>query len=142
LLITNHHVINARRKEGIAEPDATKEDFRLQAEHTRILFDYVTKAVPNPVSTVAGALLYADKKLDFALVRLPEATPHRSPLRLRTHAIRKTSVQALGIGVNLLQHPNGEPMRLGFRNNYVLLGDDRWLSYLTDTAVGSSGSPV
>jgi endonuclease G len=142
LLITNHHVINARRKEGIAEPDATAEDFRLQAEHTQILFDYVTSAVPAPVKAGPAALLYADKELDFALLRLPEGAPSRPPLRLRTHAIRKTPIQALGIGVNLLQHPNGDPMRLGFRNNYVVLGDDRWLSYLTDTAIGSSGSPV
>jgi endonuclease G len=35
-----------------------------------------------------------------------------------------------------------EPMRIGFRNNFVVRGDQRWLSYLTDTQGGSSGSPV
>lgn len=33
-------------------------------------------------------------------------------------------------------------MRLGFRNNFVVSGSDSRLSYLTDTAGGSSGSPI
>jgi endonuclease G len=32
-------------------------------------------------------------------------------------------------------------MRLGFRNNFVVTGTESRLSYLTDTAGGSSGSP-
>jgi endonuclease G len=49
---------------------------------------------------------------------------------------------ALRDRVNVLQHPNGEPMRLGFRNNFVITGSEARLSYLTDTAGGSSGSPI
>jgi hypothetical protein len=142
LLITNHHVINARRKEGFVEKDASEQDFRLQAENTQILFDYVSKDMPEPILTGRGALLYNNKELDFALLHLPVGAPNRSSLRLRPHVMRKNAMQALGMGVNLLQHPNGKPMRLGFRTNYVVSGDDRWLSYLTDTDVGSSGSPV
>ena len=33
-------------------------------------------------------------------------------------------------------------MRLGFRNNFVVSGSAERLSYLTDTAGGSSGSPI
>jgi hypothetical protein len=33
-------------------------------------------------------------------------------------------------------------MRLGFRNNFVVTGSAERLSYLTDTAGGSSGSPI
>ena len=33
-------------------------------------------------------------------------------------------------------------MRLGFRENFVVFGSDKGLTYLTDTASGSSGSPV
>lgn len=143
LLITNFHVVNARRKEGQIEPDASAQDFQLQAENTRIMFNYVDKAaVPQPVSTGPGALVVADAALDFAILRLPPGEAQPPPLRFRSHVIRKTLVQALGSRVNLLQHPNGNPMRLGFRNNYVVVGDDTNLSYLTDTAVGSSGSPV
>ncbi|WP_326540924.1 trypsin-like peptidase domain-containing protein [Pseudorhodoferax sp.] len=141
LLVTNHHVVNARRKEGVQEPDASPQDFRLQAEHTRVLFDYI-EAEAVDTETGPGALLYSNAALDFALLRLPASAPARPPLRLRSHLIRKTKIQALGTAVNLLQHPNGKPMRLGFRNNYVVAADEQRLSYLTDTAVGSSGSPV
>lgn len=143
LVITNHHVINARRKDGHAEPDATEQDFRLQAENTSILLDYVTRE--NTLESILsgpGALQYADRSLDFALLRFAGPAAARAPLRLRKNLIRKNLVQSLGTRVNLLQHPNGEPMRLGFRNNYVVVGDGETLSYLTDTSVGSSGSPV
>jgi V8-like Glu-specific endopeptidase len=143
LVITNHHVINARRKDVQPEPDATESDFQLQAEHTTLQFDYV-KASPDSsgVEVGAGALQYSNAALDFALLRIPDGAAGRPPLRLRKNAIKKNLEQALGMGVNLLQHPNGEPMRLGFRNNYVIFGSEDSLSYLTDTAVGSSGSPV
>jgi endonuclease G len=141
LLVTNHHVVDARRKVGMVEPDASAEDFRLQAEHTQIQFDYIENGSVDS-ATGPGALLYSNAALDFALLRLPASAPARPALRLRTHVIRKTPVQALGTAVNVLQHPNGRPMRLGFRNNYVLTGDEQMLSYLTDTDVGSSGSPV
>jgi endonuclease G, mitochondrial len=143
LLITNHHVVNARRKEGIPEPDATAEDFASQADSAALLFDYLAKLeAPDPVALGKGALVCADQALDFAILRVAAEKDRRPPLALRVHPIRKTLQQALGTGVNLLQHPYGNPMRLGFRNNYVIEGTADTLSYLTDTAVGSSGSPV
>lgn len=143
LLITNHHVVNARRKEGVAEPDASEEDFASQAGSARVLFDYVTKAdAPPAVALGEGALVCSDQALDFAILKIEEETNQRPALTLRAHPVRKTLHQALGTRVNLLQHPQGNPMRLGFRNNYVVEGTETTLSYLTDTAVGSSGSPV
>lgn len=144
LMITNYHVINAR--EDLAESnegDASEGDFLLQAENTSVLYDYVDRQ-SQPVSYKAGsgALVYFNKALDFAILRVPAGAPGRPPLRLRKQLIRKTPVQPLDICVNVLQHPNGDPMRLGFRDNFVVLGDEETLSYLTDTSFGSSGSPV
>lgn len=139
LVITNHHVINARKQGFGQEPDASPVDFALQAQSCEILLDYFTDPCPTPFS---ATLLVSDRALDYAILRLEDAAPARSPLRLASHVLRKTQQQALGFGVNVLQHPNGRPMRIGFRNNYVLLGDDTLLTYLTDTDVGSSGSPV
>jgi endonuclease G, mitochondrial len=146
-IVTNHHVVNARKDPGVpgvaAEPDATAQDFALQAENTYILYDYVERNDQHVKhKTAAGALVCSDKKLDFAILRVPGTAPSRPPLRLRSHMIRKTLVQALGTRVNVLQHPNGDPMRIGFRDNFVVFGDDKTLSYLTDTSPGSSGSPV
>jgi endonuclease G, mitochondrial len=144
LVITNYHVINARQNlRGVNEGDASEQDFVLQAENTQILYDYVDKkSQPAEHKTGAGALVCSNKALDFAVLKVPAGAPDRPPLQLRKHLIRKTLEQAFGIRVNVLQHPNGDPMRLGFRDNFVLLGDATTLSYLTDTAFGSSGSPV
>jgi len=143
LVITNHHVVNARMTFPAAEPDASEQDFRLQAESTRVLYDYLEKDHPSAtVEAAAGALQASSQELDFAILRLPATAERRGPLRLRQHAIRKRAEQALGTRVNLLQHPNGDPMRLGFRDNFVVIGDNDALSYLTDTNFGSSGSPV
>lgn len=138
--ITNHHVINARRPH---EPDASLTDFQLQAETAKVRFDYFDlQDVADGMKLGPGALLASDPALDFALLRLPNALNQRPPFRLRQQRIKKRLEQPLGIRVNLLQHPNGSPMRLGFRNNFVVLGDDAVLAYLTDTGYGSSGSPV
>lgn len=143
LLITNHHVVNARMKGFITEPDATEQDFSIQAESMSVLYDYYE--VDNPTHTQVtgeGALVAANKNLDFAILRLPADAPERPPMKLRTNLIRKNLTQALGTRVNVLQHPNGDPMRIGFRDNFVTIGDENRLAYLTDTASGSSGSPV
>ncbi|MET4085613.1 trypsin-like peptidase domain-containing protein [Bradyrhizobium sp. S3.5.5] len=142
LIITNHHVINAREDEG-NDADASEKDFRLQAENTTILYDYVDKLnQPTSHMTGKGALMCFDKALDFAILKVPAEAPDRPPMRLRKQVIRKAADQPLNVRVNVLQHPNGDPMRLGFRDNFVVLGDEKTLSYLTDTSLGSSGSPV
>jgi hypothetical protein len=49
---------------------------------------------------------------------------------------------SVGVGAYIVQHPAGDRKRLGFIRNQVSSFDDRFLSYLTDTQWGSSGSPV
>lgn len=145
LVMTNFHVINARHRYPVEEPNANEIDLRLQAEHTEVLFDYLDKdASPPAVRTEPAALVAFDPTLDFAILRLPAIAPNvdRKSLRQRNFPIRKRPDQALGTRVNVLQHPNGDPMRLGFRDNYVVTGTKDLLTYLTDTDHGSSGSPV
>ena len=104
------------------------------------MFDYFKD--PAVETTFSGKLVAWDKELDFAILDLEGTAPDRRPLRIRRYVLRKTLDQALGMGVNVLQHPGGKPMRIGFRNNYVILGDGKILTYVTDTDFGSSGSPV
>ena len=138
LLVTNHHVVNARAP---IEPPASAADFALQGAATTLLFDFFGSG-SAPVTVGSVGCLASDATLDYALLRLPDDAPARVPLRLRSHPILKPQDRALGERVNVLQHPNGDPMRLGFRNNFVVSGDEDRLSYLTDTAGGSSGSPI
>ena len=140
--ITNHHVINARSSMP-PEPPASSGDFTQQAETAQVYFDFFDVAGANAGYVLGpGTLLASDAGLDFALLRLPAGLSGRTPLRLRRNVVTKQLAQPLGIGVNVLQHPNGSPMRIGFRNNFVVLGDSTVLAYLTDTDGGSSGSPV
>ncbi len=138
--ITNFHVFNARTD---AEGNAAPDDFAKQAATARLIEDYRAEEDDREGHLLGGAaLLYADQTLDFALFRLPAALADRPALTLRRHPIRKTEVQRIGDRVNVLQHPMGRPMRLGFRNNFVVLGNNDILAYLTDTNRGSSGAPV
>jgi len=139
LLVTNHHVVNARIPR--LEPPASPQDFELQGRSILVQFDF-HKASSVIAATRSVACVANDRTLDFALLRLPDDAPDRPPLRLRPTPITKPQERALQERVNVLQHPNGDPMRLGFRNNFVVIGTEDKLSYLTDTAGGSSGSPI
>lgn len=140
LAITNFHVFNARMS---FEPPASDLDYRKQVQTARLVVDF-----HDPVTEPMGfalpddALAANDSDLDFAIFRLPADLADRPAMPLRRHAVRKLPTQALGTRVNLLQHPGGGIMKLGFRNNFVVVGDNDVLAYLTDTAKGSSGSPV
>jgi len=136
LLITNHHVIVARDPD---EPAIDPGDFTLQAGATTVQFDYLDPDTAVSTRQVAQ-LVVADPALDFALLRVPGAD--RPPLRLRQRPMQRDRAAPLRERVNVLQHPNGEAMRIGLRNNFVVHGDATWLSYLTDTHGGASGSPV
>ncbi len=140
LAITNYHVVNARRER---DPPADPIDYAKQVETARLVADFHDpNAEPAGVRLPADALAAADAELDFAVFRVPAGLAERQPLQLRRHAVRKRAPQALGTRVNLLQHPGGGIMKLGFRNNFVVVGNNDVLAYLTDTAHGSSGSPV
>lgn len=138
LMITNHHVIAARAPSEAPPSDA---DFALQGEHTTALFDY-HEAQTTGVTVASTACVVHDKSLDYAVVRLAGVAPARAPMHLRVNPLTRSPGTALRERVNVLQHPLGEPMRLGFRNNFVVTGSTERLSYLTDTAGGSSGSPI
>ena len=138
LLVTNHHVVNARL---VGEPPASGADFALQGSNTHVQFDYYRDGSPTLACT-ATECVASDPTLDFALLRLPADAPDRPPLRLRSAPILRPKDRQLRERVNVLQHPDGRPMRLGFRNNFVVSGSAERLSYLTDTAGGSSGSPI
>ncbi len=139
LLITNYHVVTARRPQ---EPPARQQDFDRQGANTLVLFDYLrVGAIGRQAQSVA--CVAGDADLDYAVLRLaPGACDDRHPLYLRSTPILRPKDRVLRERVNVLQHPNGGPMRLGFRNNFVVSGIEERLSYLTDTAGGSSGSPI
>lgn len=138
LLITNHHVVNARSGTGSGRPRADAEDLRLQAQHARARFDYDTDDVETEEATVSE-LVAADPELDYAIVRLT-AEPSRPSLKLAEQPLSVAKGDV--VAVNIIQHPGGQPKRVALRNNLVYAADGSDVRYFTDTRGGSSGSPV
>ena len=140
LLITSHHVVAARAPD---EDAPTPDDFEAQAKNAKVEFDVIdedAKSLPRKVTELVAADASAER--DFAVLRLEPLQSARPPLRLAKAAYERPRGFQLSQRVNVLQHPDGEPMRLGFRDNFVLFGNASSLSYLTDTDRGSSGAPV
>ncbi|MFG2981621.1 trypsin-like peptidase domain-containing protein [Streptomyces sp. NPDC048258] len=139
LLVTNHHVVNARKRTDGQQQVAEPVDLRLQAQGSRSRFDYLSEDDADTEEARASELVACDEELDYAVLRLTGAPP-RPFLRVATAplAVAKDTPVAL----NIIQHPGGEPKRIALRNNLAFEADDRDVRYFTDTRGGSSGSPV
>lgn len=134
LLITNHHVINARQEN---EPAAADSDLLLQANGTSAQFGFDGDGMEGQKVGIQ-ALEAWNTTLDYALLRIADGS--RPALRRAAAPIKKTD--GAYIPVNVIQHPEGTSKKLGIRNNLVTASTDTDLRYFTDTRQGSSGSPV
>lgn len=133
LVITNHHVINARNE---GEGNTTESDLRLQSEGTLAQFDFDDDGLAGTELHVQS-LEASNSQLDYAVLRVPATG--RTPLRLAPTAIQLGNEP---VPVNIIQHPGGQSKRYGIRNNLVSASTATELRYFTDTESGSSGSPV
>ena len=135
VLMTNHHVVNAR---DAGESPAPDEDLRRQAVATEVLFDYDSAGSAGTPAPVAELVAWG-ADLDFAVLRL--GGDDRPALALAPEPVTEVSPTS-AMAVNVIQHPDGQPKRLGIRNNLVSSATPTELRYFTDTLGGSSGSPV
>jgi endonuclease G, mitochondrial len=135
LIITNHHVINARSD---GEQDASEHDLLLQASASSIQFDFDQENLEGKTFPVSNMEDY-NKQLDFAILRLKTAAD-RLPLRLENRRVNvdKEKPQV----VNIIQHPNGGSKKVALRNNHIYEEHYPKVHYFTDTEYGTSGSPV
>jgi endonuclease G len=133
LLLTNNHVLDTADK----------------AEFSRVEFNFQEDAAGNPLQSVVLDLeprrfFLTDKKLDFTVVAVANKAADGTALRgfCWLPLIEEEGKVLVGEYLNIIQHPNGEPKQLALRENQLidLLAD--YLHYKTDTAPGSSGSPV
>ena len=136
LVITNHHVVNARRDD---EPNASAVDLDQQASSSTVAFDLDNDESETQTMAVGG-LEVLDEDLDYAVLRLAAPAPGRRPLALCRQLV--TMNASTYLPVNIIQHPNGRPKRIAFRNNLLSGADANILRYFTDTDFGSSGAPV
>jgi S1-C subfamily serine protease len=138
LLLTNHHVIEARDR---GEPPASNADFQRQGEKTELWFDYHREGLSYATVSVAE-VVDSDRELDYALLRLADNAALSG--REQIAVVRERPDLPRGARLNIVQCPGGGPLRYAIRNNFFVgPGQHPYeMRYLTDTRQGSSGSPV
>jgi len=129
LLITNNHVIS------------DKED----ARRSKIWFNYQKTAMGPDAETAEFGL---DPDMAFATSPMDDgddwtAVRVKGNPNARWGALNLADVTAkVKDFVNIIQHPGGMPKQIALYHNVVVFADDSRVQYLTDTMLGSSGSPV
>ncbi len=129
LFLTNNHVL--------ADVD--------QAAGSQVEFNFEVGAggVVEPsvfVELAPDEFFLTEPELDYSLVAVRPNAQLAGYGWLRL--IDEQGKLMVGEWVNIIQHPNGEPKQLALRENQVIDELEQWLHYHTDTAPGSSGSPV
>jgi V8-like Glu-specific endopeptidase len=139
LLLTNHHVINAR---DVGEPPASDVDFRRQGEKAKAWFDYHREGQDGAASVDFSEVITSHRELDYALLRLADSAELAD--REQVSLMRERPDLPPGARLNIVQCPGGGPLRYAIRNNFFVgYGDKSYqIRYLTDTVRGSSGAPV
>ncbi|MDY7014327.1 MAG: endonuclease [Cyanobacteriota bacterium] len=132
LLLTNNHVL----------PNPQ------QAQNALAEFNYQS----NPDGQLLPSIVYSldpetffltQNHLDYSLVALQESQELPPPKELGWNPLIEEQGKVLiGEYVSIIQHPGGEPKQLALRENRVIDLLEHFLHYQTDTAPGSSGSPV
>jgi V8-like Glu-specific endopeptidase len=127
-LLTNHHVLFDANGDPAHSVEAWFGYER--AFDGADLRHQVVRGVP---ASIRGA---ADH--DWAVIDLERDPPDGTPVI----GVDGPQTVRPGDRVYIIQHPNGAPKKIGMIHNEVTHADDDVVQYLTDTEVGSSGSPV
>jgi endonuclease G, mitochondrial len=139
LVLTNYHVI---------APCADSDPLALLGEIT-LRFGYLTlesgqgavgqtfRLAPNPLLRFKTV----DQGLDYALLQVEDGILSAQALQPITRWPSRLPNRDMNI--HILQHPDGQTLRVTFSNNGItgVYEQDGLLQYVSDTAVGSSGSP-
>jgi len=142
LLLTNHHVINARHAN---EPDAVHDDLLAQVQSMVVEFDVDGPGQQGEPIPVSALLAYSPRRsvkhpggLDFAVLRLsmPVGDDQRVPRPLRDGPLPDS------VAINIVQHPAGGFKCLALRANQLAEQADTAIRYTSNTDEGSSGSPL
>jgi Trypsin-like peptidase domain/Effector-associated domain 1 len=92
---------------------------------------------PTPIRTEVSSIV-ADHADDWAVIRMAEPLSDVWPVI----GMAEVAEPVVGAEAFIIQHPMGGNKRVGFMRNAICNVDDRVVHYLTDTRIGSSGSPV
>lgn len=141
LLITNHHVIHS-----VEEAARASIQFGYEVDINGTIRD------GKRFQLIPSEAFITDPELDFTLIAVAEKSED-GEVNLADYGFLRLDPTLHKIEpeefVTVIQHPEGQPKQIAIRENRVLqIGDrqdalkDNFLWYASDTAPGSSGSPV
>lgn len=126
-ILTNHHVL-----ENAATARLAVIEFNYE------LLPGGELATPVTLALDPDTLFVTSEALDYSLVAVRGDTAAYGWLPL----IASTDKTVLGEALSIVQHPGGETKQVALRENRLIDLLPDFLHYETDTAPGSSGSPV
>ncbi|PNY81022.1 endonuclease [Deinococcus koreensis] len=127
VIVTNHHVLEDAAS---AAASVIEFDYELRPDGTL--------RTPLTLKLDPGALFLTSVPLDYTLVAVQGSAAGLGWLPLFGSADKNV----LGEALSIVQHPSGEPKQVALRENRLVDRLPDFLHYETDTAPGSSGSPV
>lgn len=135
LLLTNQHVV-----ENADSARATQVTFDREVDDTGI----PGRGTVFALDPDKFAVFSPEEELDYALIAVGERIAGSATLEELGFCVlsNQRDKHALGMNVNIIQHPRGSPKMVALRNNLLTARTDRTLLYDTDTDHGSSGAPV
>jgi endonuclease G, mitochondrial len=141
LLLTNYHVLQGE--------NFSSESINANAQNIRLRFGYFTAATGT---TTDGQIFRLDshqavvqysptEKLDYVLLRVEAKISNASQIKKAECDFE--SYPSQGMGLTILQHPEGESMKLAVSRDGItsVLQERGFVQYAAKTAGGSSGSP-
>jgi len=134
LLLTNHHVFGSSDEARLSEVEFNYQKNKDGAWVGSEFF-----------SLQPDTFFFTDDQLDFTVVAIAQ-TARQGGKSLATFGWLTLDPQigkvSPGEYLTIIQHPSGEDKQIALRENQLLKIDTHTLWYRTDTAPGSSGSPV
>jgi len=136
LLLTNYHVL----KDGVGADPANIAKFRLS--FGRMTATAGTETIGQTFRLVENPVVHSSPtdELDYALLRVETTILGVDTIRPVSYA--QTSPDK-GSGIHVLQHPDGDAMKVVFGTNGVtgVYQQTGLIQYISQTSTGSSGSP-
>jgi V8-like Glu-specific endopeptidase len=128
-LLTNWHVVHLNDNPA----SAVTAEFGYEDDGNGKIMD--SEKIPCSINTIVS-----DKDDDWAVltVEKPMKDENKWPIIKLADAVEPE----LKTPAFIIQHPEGQPKRVGYVRNMIADFNQRIVCYLTDTKDGSSGSPV
>lgn len=133
LLMTNNHVLPSHQEAASSQVEFNYQLGLDGQQLTSVCFDLD----PN-------ALFITDELLDYTLVAVKRVNRRGADLSSFGwyRLVEAEGKIIIGESVSIIQHPSGELKQVALRENQLIDVLPNFLHYQTDTAPGSSGSPV